>query len=96
MTKETMCSLEQLNKLSLDAIEEKAILDFFSAVEKNEEKLSAFNTDGLEVLVHLSELSKLYNVLRDDVASKEYTREQLQEQAPESYDGYWQVPRLVD
>lgn len=96
MTKETMSSLKQLNKLSLEEAEEKQILDFFSALEKNEEKLLATDTEGLKVLVHLSELSSLYNVLREDKSEKAFTRDELQEQAPESYNGYWQVPRLVE
>ncbi len=96
MTKETMLSLEQLNKLFLDEAEENQVLDFFAMLEKGEEKLTQIDTEGLKVLVHLSELSNLYNVLREDKAEKAYTRDELQEQAPESYDGYWQVPRLVD
>ncbi len=96
MTKETLLSLKQLNKLSLCDAEEKEVLEFFSLLEKGEEKLSQTDTEGLKVLVHLSELSNLYNVLREDKSEKVYTRDELQEQAPESYDGYWQVPRLVD
>jgi aspartyl/glutamyl-tRNA(Asn/Gln) amidotransferase C subunit len=96
MTKETMLSLEQLNKLSLSEAEKEQVLDFFAMLEKGEEKLTQIDTEGLKVLVHLSELSNLYNVLREDKAEKAYTRDELQEQAPESYDGYWQVPRLVD
>ncbi len=96
MTKETMSSLEQLNKLALTETEETEVLSFIEALEKGEEKLSAVDTEGLKVLVHLSELSNIYNVLREDEAKKVYSREELQEHAPESYDGYWQVPRLVD
>jgi aspartyl/glutamyl-tRNA(Asn/Gln) amidotransferase C subunit len=96
MTKETMLSLEQLNKLSLSEAEKEQVLDFFAMLEKGEEKLTQIDTEGLKVLVHLSELSNLYNVLREDKAEKAYTRDELQEQAPEAYDGYWQVPRLVD
>ena len=96
MTKETMLSLKQLNKLNLEETEEAQILDLFSVLEKGEEKMSETDTEGLKVLVHLSELSNLYNVLREDKAEKVYTREELQEMAPESYEGYWQVPRLVD
>ena len=96
MTKETMSSLKQLNKLILEEAEEEKVLDFFSAVEKNEEKLAQVDTDDLKVLVHLSELSNLYNVLREDETVKNFTRDELQEHSPESYDGYWQVPRLVE
>ncbi|GEM_PF-267829 len=96
MTKETMSSLKQLNKLALTETEEAEVLCFIEALEKGEEKLSEVDTDGLKVLVHLSELSCIYNVLREDETKKIYSRDELQEHSPESYDGYWQVPRLVD
>lgn len=96
MTKETMSSLKQLNKLFLEESEEAKVLDFFAALEKNEDKLAEVDTENLKVLVHLSELSNLYNVLREDETNKSFTREELQEQAPEAYEGYWQVPRLVE
>lgn len=96
MTKETMSSLKQLNKLFLEEAEEAKVLDFFAALEKNEDKLAEVDTENLKVLVHLSELSNLYNVLREDETKKNFTRDELQEQAPEAYEGYWQVPRLVE
>lgn len=37
----------------------------------------------------------LVNVLREDVASQPFAREDLLAQAPESMDGYWQVPRVL-
>ena len=96
MTKETMSSWKQLNKLALTEAEEAEVLSFIEALENGEEKLASVDTEGLKVLVHLSELSNIYNVLREDESKKVYTRDELQEHAPESYDGYWQVPRLVD
>ena len=44
-------------------------------------------------MVHVMPMT---NVIREDVAEKIYTRDQLQEHAPEATDGYWQVPRLVE
>jgi aspartyl/glutamyl-tRNA(Asn/Gln) amidotransferase C subunit len=35
-------------------------------------------------------------VLREDVAEKNFDRDDLQKGAPETMDGYWQVPRLVE
>ncbi len=93
MTKETMLALKQLNRLSLTDDEESRVLSFIEILEKGEEKLSLTNTEGLSPMVHLVDLS---NVFREDKEIKEYTREQLQEHAPEVYEGYWQVPRLVD
>ncbi len=93
MTKETFVALTKLNRLSLSETEEAKVMEFFAELEKGEESLCNVVTEGLDVMVHLNDLS---NILRDDVEVKEYTRDELQEHAPESYDGYWQVPRLVD
>jgi Asp-tRNA(Asn)/Glu-tRNA(Gln) amidotransferase C subunit len=35
-------------------------------------------------------------VVREDIERKLFTRDELQKGAPETMDGYWQVPRLVD
>ena len=35
-------------------------------------------------------------VVREDVAKKIFTRDELQKGAPEVMDGYWQVPRVVE
>jgi len=34
-------------------------------------------------------------VLREDVPAQPFDREDLLAQAPESMDGYWQVPRVL-
>ena len=38
----------------------------------------------------------ILTVVREDVEKKLFTRDQLQQGAPETVDGYWQVPRLVE
>ena len=93
MTKETFVALTKLNRLSLSETEEAKVMEFFAQLEKGEDALCKVSTEGLEVMVYLNDLS---NILREDVEVKNYTRDELQEHAPESYDGYWQVPRLVD
>ena len=35
-------------------------------------------------------------ITREDVAKKLFTRDDLQKGAPETMDGYWQVPRVVE
>ena len=57
------------------------------------EILNSVNTDNTERMVHVM---PLVNVIREDVSKKLFTRDELQSQAPESMDGYWQVPRLVE
>ena len=41
-------------------------------------------------------LAAIHTVVRADVEKKLFTRDELQASAPETYEGYWQVPRLVE
>lgn len=93
MNKEVLISLEKLNKLQLTEEETEKVLDFFAAQQEDMSLLNAIETEQVERMVHVMPLT---NVLREDVAIKNFTRDELQEDAPESYDGYWQVPRLVE
>ena len=85
--------LEKLNQLSLTDDERAEILDFFDKAESDFEKLNEVNTENIERMVHVMPMT---NVIREDVEKKIFTRDQLQADAPEATDGYWQVPRLVE
>ena len=93
MNKESLKPLENLNKVQLTEDEVTKVLDFFEMQSKELEVLNAIDTENVERMVHVMPLE---NVLREDVKIKKFTRDELQEDAPESYDGYWQVPRLVE
>ena len=58
------------------------LTESFAAIEKA-------NTDGVEPLVTVLELR---NILRDDVADKLITRDELLSNAPEHRDGFFRVP----
>lgn len=93
MNKEVLIGLEKLNKLQLTEEETEKVLGFFTAQQEDMSLLNGIETEQVERMVHVMPLT---NVLREDVAIKNFTRDELQEDAPESYDGYWQVPRLVE
>lgn len=93
MNNELLVGLEKLNKLKLTEEESAAVLSFFEQQEKEIRTLDAIDTADVERMVHVMPME---NILREDVMIKNYTRDDLQEDAPESYDGYWQVPRLVE
>lgn len=92
MDRETLVKLEQLNQLSLTSQEQDEILAFFAAREADWEALAAIDTENIERMVHVRPMT---NVLREDVASQPFDREDLLAQAPESMDGYWQVPQVL-
>ena len=84
---------EAMAKLNLPETERQIIssrlvklCDSFSVMEN-------IDTANIEPLVTVLGIK---NVLRDDVVRKNVSREELLSNAPEQYDGYFQVPRTLD
>ena len=93
MDREVLRRLEKLNQLALTEEEKEAFLAFYSEQEKEREVLDTVDTSATERMVHVM---PIYTVVREDVVIKNFEREDLQKGAPETMDGYWQVPRLVE
>ena len=93
MDREVLRRLEKLNQLSLTENEKEEFLAFYDNMEKEHEQLTAIDTDNVEVMVHVL---PIMTVVREDKVIKKYSREELQKGAPETTEGYWQVPRLVE
>ncbi|MBR5520502.1 MAG: Asp-tRNA(Asn)/Glu-tRNA(Gln) amidotransferase subunit GatC [Oscillospiraceae bacterium] len=89
----TLSRLQKLNQLNLTETEENELMAFFEKAEKDAEILASVDTENVERMVYVMPMT---NIIREDIAKKVFTRDQLQEQAPEAMDGYWQVPRLVE
>lgn len=85
--------LEKLNELSLTDKEEEAFLTFYEKKEAEVKDLDALDTENVERMVHVL---PILTVVRDDKEIKLFTRDELQKDAPETMDGYWQVPRVVE
>ena len=88
----TFSNAQQLNQLSLTDDEEAVMQGIFAKMSDSEKKLSDCNTDNVDVMVHVMEMT---NVLREDERKQPFTRESLLEGAPERNEDSWQVPRLV-
>ncbi|MBE6949098.1 MAG: Asp-tRNA(Asn)/Glu-tRNA(Gln) amidotransferase subunit GatC [Ruminococcaceae bacterium] len=93
MDREALRRLEKLNQLQLNDEQKEDVLAFFADQYDRIDKLSAIDTEQVERMVHVM---PIFTVVRDDVAVQPFTRDQLQKDAPETMDGYWQVPRLVE
>lgn len=93
MNSDILRRLQKLNQLKLTDSEERDILAFFEKQGAELESLSALDTENVERMVHVM---PILTVVREDVVVKKFTREELQAGAPETMDGYWQVPRLVE
>ena len=92
MDRDTLLGLEHLNQLALTPEEQDATLVFFAAREADWEALAQIDTENVERMVHVR---PMVNVMREDVPSQPFSRDDVLAQAPESMDGYWQVPRVL-
>lgn len=93
MDREILRRLELLNQLRLTETEKENVLSFFAKREAELEKLNTIDTSNTERMVHVM---PIMTVVRDDVVSQPFTREALQSGAPETDEGYWCVPRVVE
>ena len=93
MTKEILRRLEMLNQLSLTEDEKDSVISFFEKRDSELSVLDAIDTENTERMVHVM---PVMTVVREDVVSKNFSRDDLQSQAPETDEGYWCVPRVVE
>ena len=93
MDRETLRKLEMLNQLSLTENQKDGVISFFNDRETDAKELDAIDTEKVERMVHVM---PILTVVREDVIKQDYTREELQKDAPETDEGYWCVPRVVE
>ncbi len=93
MDKEVLRRLEKENQLQLTDTQKETVLAFLQDQHSQLEKLNAIDTENVERMVHVLPIN---TVVREDVAMQKFSREDLQAGAPETMDGYWQVPRVVE
>ena len=93
MDREILRRLELLNQLKLTEAEKEDVLSFFAAREAEHKVLEAIDTANTERMVHVMPID---TVVREDVVVKRFEREDLQAQAPETDEGYWCVPKVME
>ena len=93
MDREILRHLEMLNQLQLTEEQQEAALAFFAAREQDNALLDTIDTENVERMVHVM---PIMTVVREDVVKQTFTREALQQDAPETDEGYWCVPRVVE
>jgi aspartyl-tRNA(Asn)/glutamyl-tRNA(Gln) amidotransferase subunit C len=93
MDRETLRLLCKVNQLDLTEVQKDAFLAFMDRREADIKALDAIDTENVERMVHVM---PIMTVVREDKIVKLFTREELQAGAPETMDGYWQVPRVVE
>ena len=93
MDRETLRRLELLNQLRLTEDQKNNVIEFFGEREKDLEALDAIDTSKTERMVHVM---PIMTVVREDVVSQPFSREDLQAAAPETDEGYWCVPKVME
>ncbi len=93
MDREILRRLEMLNQLRLTEEQKDDVIAFFADREKDLEALEKIDTAEVERMVHVM---PIMTVVREDKAVQLFERDALQEGAPETDEGYWCVPRVVE
>jgi len=83
---------EAMTMLDLPDDERVLLSTCFAAVTGNFAALEQIDTKDVQPLVTVLDSR---NVLREDVAEKLITRDEVMENAPEKCDGYFQVPETL-
>ena len=93
MDRETLRKLEMLNQLSLTEAQKDGVINFINDRESDAKELDAIDTETVERMVHVM---PILTVVREDVVIQNFSREELQQDAPETDEGYWCVPKVVE
>ncbi len=93
MERDTLRRLCLLNQLSLTEEQKDEVIGFFAERDDDTATLSAIETGAVERMVHVM---PVLTVVREDIASQPFSREELQAGAPETDEGYWCVPRVLE
>ena len=93
MDRETLRRLELLNQLSLTEAQKDDVISFFAKREDDLKALLDIDTAETERMVHVM---PILTVVREDVVAQPFSREDLQAGAPETDEGYWCVPKVVE
>ena len=93
MDREILRHLELLNQLRLTEEEKASVLSFFEDRSADLSALEKIDTAEVERMVHVM---PILTVVREDVAEQKFAREDLQAGAPETDEGYWCVPKVME
>lgn len=93
MDREVLRRLEMLNQLSLTQQQKEDVISFFDKRDRELSVINAIDTENTERMVHVM---PIMTVVRDDIVSQPFTREELQKGAVDTDEGYWCVPRVVE
>lgn len=83
----------KLSRLQLSDNEVQQFSGELSSIIEYIEKLNELDVEGVEPLAHCL---AIHNVFREDVAKPSLENEKAIANAPDRYDGYFKVPKVLD
>ena len=89
---ENISEYEAMSKLDLPVEERKQISDLADMLMNSFNGFAEIDAEGVEPMYTVLDIR---NVLREDISAKMVSREELLENAPMQYDGFFQVPRTI-
>ena len=92
ITKEQVRHVALLARLSLSEEEIEHFTADLQSILRHVDKLNELNTEGIEPTSHAL---KLANVFREDVVKESLSNEMTLANAPDSEDGYFKVPAIL-
>jgi aspartyl-tRNA(Asn)/glutamyl-tRNA(Gln) amidotransferase subunit C len=89
----TVKNIAHLSRLELSEKEETEMVESLSKILNWMEQLSELDTTNIAPLTHMSEE---VNVMREDVARNELSRERALLNAPKRNEEYFKVPKVIE
>lgn len=93
LDKSTVQTIARLARLNVDDSEIDKYQSELSNILELVEQMDAINTDGIEPMTHPFDATLR---LRDDVVTEKNKREQYQAVAPDTENGLYLVPKVID
>lgn len=93
LDKSTVQTIARLARLNVDDSEIDKYQSELSNILELVEQMDAINTDGIEPMTHPFDATLR---LRDDVVTEQNKREQYQAVAPDTENGLYLVPKVID
>jgi len=84
---------EAMAMLDLPDAEREKLGGLAEALTAGFDTLARIDTDGVRPLITVLDLQ---NVLREDFCEKRFSRDEILKNAPEQYDGHFQVPGTLE
>ena len=93
MNEKALLALEKANRIRLLDTERESVAAFFARADADFEELSRVDTKGVLPMVHVMPVEA---PLRADEVRADFSREELQKNAPQLCGTQWAVPRVIE